>query len=240
MGHRTLSLGLVFRALFLDSEAFDELRDDDNPFIEGLFLIVLIGLATALLSLIGQFLAWASVPRVAAIRDIVLDALQGQPWWPSLAGNPASLETFQRTWDAAWRILPPLSGAPDPAVAALNLLAWPVWLVLSWLLYGLLAFAFAAWMGGRGTLRGTLGTVALAFTPFLLRGLGLVPFLVVGGVLNTWQLILRYKAVRSAHELPWGRALAATLLPYAVYLVFWLIVSIAFALILGVVVGGAR
>jgi len=237
MGHRTLSLGLVFRALFLDSEAFDELRDDDNPFIEGLFLIVLIGLVTALLSLAGQFLAWASVPSVEAVRDIVLETLQQQPWLSSLAASPASLETFQRTWDMAWRVFPAMFGAPDPASAAMNLLAWPVWLILSWLLYSLLAHGFAAWLGGRGTLGGTLGTVALAFTPFLVRGLGFVPFLVVGGALNTWQLILRYKAVRSAHGLPWPRALAATLLPYALYLAFWLMMSIALLLVLGLLVG---
>ena len=237
MGHRTLSLGLVFRALFLDSEAFDELRDDDNPFIEGLFLIVLIGFVAALLSLAGQFLAWASVPGVEAVRDIVLEELQQQPWWSSLAGNPASLESFQRTWDAAWRIFPAMFGAPAPATAVLNLLAWPVWLVLSWLLYSLLAHGSATWLGGRGTLGGTLGTVALAFTPFLLRGLGFIPFLAIGGVLNTWQLILRYKAVRSAHGLPWNRALVATLLPYALYLAFWLMMSIALALVLGLLVG---
>ena len=86
MGHRTLSLGLIFRALFLDSEAFDELRDDDNPFVEGLFLIVLIGLTTALLSLMGQFLAWASVPRVEMVRDIVLAAAEG-PALVALAGR---------------------------------------------------------------------------------------------------------------------------------------------------------
>lgn len=237
MGHRTLSLGLVLRALFLDSEAFDELRDDDNPFIEGLYLIVLIGLATALLSLIGQILAWASVPRVEVIRGIVLDALQQQPWWPALAASPESLEAFQRTWDTAWRIFPRLFGAPDPATAALNLLAWPVLLVLSWLLYGVLAFAFSTWLGGRGTFRETLGTVALAFSPVLLRGLGFVPFLVVGGVINTWQLILRYKAVRSAHGLPWGRAVVATLLPYAVYLAVWLLMSAVLAVIVSALVG---
>lgn len=237
MGHRTLSLGLVFRALFLDSEAFDELRDDDNPFIEGLFLIVLIGFVAALLSLVGQFLAWASAPSVEAVRDIVLEALQQQPWWASLAGNPASLDSFQRVWDAAWRIFPAMFGAPDPATGALNLVAWPVWLVLSWLLYSLLAYGSAAWLGGRGTLGGTLGTVALAFTPFLLRGLGFIPFLAIGGVLNTWQLILRYKAVHSAHGLPWNRALVATLLPYALYLAFWLVTSIVLALVLGLLVG---
>ena len=63
MGHRTLSLGLVLRALFLDSDAYAELRDDDNPFVEGLFLLVIIGILTALLNLIGQLLAWASTPR---------------------------------------------------------------------------------------------------------------------------------------------------------------------------------
>jgi hypothetical protein len=119
----------------------------------------------------------------------------------------------------------------------LNIIVWPVWLALSWLLYGVLAFAFAAWLGGRGSLRGTLGTVALAFTPFLVHGLGLIPFLAVGGVLNTWQLILRYKAVRSAHGLPWVRALLAVILPYAIYLIFWLILSVAVALILSLVVG---
>ena len=62
MGHRTLTLGLVFRALFLDSEAFDEVRDDDNPFIEGLFLLVLIGAVTAALYLerfVPDGLPWA-------------------------------------------------------------------------------------------------------------------------------------------------------------------------------------
>lgn len=225
MGHRTLTLGLVFRALFLDSEAFDEVRDDDNPFIEGLFLLVLIGAATAALTLIGQLIAWGSVPRTGAIREVVLSALQQQSWWSALNADPQAASMFQTVWDGAWRVLPPLFGAPDPAVSAFNLLVWPVWLVLSWLIYATLAHGFARWLGGAGSFGGALGTTALAFTPFLLRGLGIVPFIALGGVLNTWQLILRYKAVRSAHDLTWGRALAATLLPYAVYLVFWLLVG---------------
>ena len=65
MGNRTLSPGLVLRALFLDSEAYAELRDDDNPFIEGLFLLVIIGVLTAFLAMIGQLLAWASTPNLA-------------------------------------------------------------------------------------------------------------------------------------------------------------------------------
>jgi hypothetical protein len=237
MGHRTLSLALVFRALFLDSEAFDELRDDDNPFVEGLFLLVLIGLITAALALVGQVVAWGSVPHTDAIREVVLNALRQQAWWPAIGSNPQMLAVFQQIWDLGWRVLPSLFGAPDPARAVLNLLVWPIWLVLSWLTYTLLAHGFALWMGGRGSLRGSLGAASLSFTPFLLHGLSIVPFLVFGGVLNTWQLLLRYKAVRSAHALPWGRSLAATLLPYLVYLVIWLLVGALLALLVAAIAG---
>jgi hypothetical protein len=143
----------------------------------------------------------------------------------------------QQIWDAGWQVFPPLFGAPDPARFALNLVVWPIWLVLSWLVYGFLAHGFARWLGGRGRLTGTLGTLALSFTPFLLHGLSLAPFVVFGGVLNTWQLILRYKAVRSAHQLPWGRALAATLLPYLVYLILWLLAGLVLAVVVTAVVG---
>jgi hypothetical protein len=238
MGHRTLSLALVFRALILDSEAFDELRDDDDPFVEGLFLLVLIGLIAAALALVGQVLAWGSVPRLDAIRDVVLSNLQQQPWWSVIGSDPETLAGFQQTWDLGWRLFPPLLGAPDPARAALNLLVWPVWLVLSWLVYALLAHGFALWLGGRGSLRSALGTTALSFTPFLLNGLGLVPFVVLGGALNTWQLILRYKAIRSAHELSWGRSAAATLLPYLVYLLVSLVLGAIFAVLIALIVGG--
>jgi hypothetical protein len=236
MGHRTLSLALLFRALILDSEAFDELRDDDDPLIEGLFLLVLIGVAAAALALIGQVLAWGSVPRIDAIRNVVINGLQQQPWWPALGSNPQALAVFQQIWDFGWRVFPALFGAPDPARAALNLLVWPIWLVLSWLVYGLLAHGFASLMGGRGSLRGALGAVSLAFTPFLFHGLGIVPFLVFGGVLNTWQLLLRYKAVRSAHGLPWGRSVVATLLPYLVYVVVWFLLGTLLAFVVAAIV----
>jgi hypothetical protein len=186
---------------------------------------VLLGIVTALLSLVGQLLAWASMPSMGAIKDVVLGYLQQQPWWAQAAQASGFADTFQRFYDLGWKAFPTLFGAPDPTGAALNILTWPLLLVFSWLIYGLLAHLFARMLGGRGTLNQTLGTTALAFTPWLLRGLGFIPFLVIGGVMNTWQLILRYKALRTAHALSWGRAFWATLLPFAVYLVFWLLLG---------------
>ncbi len=236
MGHRTLSLGLVFRALFLDTDAYDQLRDDDNPFVEGLFLIVIIGAITALLSLIGQFLAWAGSPSLNTIRDLILTMYQRQSWWSAISGNAEALRQFQQWWDLGWQIFPNLAGAPNPATAAFNILLWPLAALLSWFVYGLLAHLFARIFGGKGTVGQTLGTLALAFTPLLLRGLGFIPYFTVGAVMSTWQLLCRYKAVRSVHRLSWGRALGATVLPFLVYLLFWLLVGGIGAAVIAVVV----
>lgn len=234
MGHRTLSFRLVWRALFLDGEAFEELKNDDNPFVEGLFLVALLAIIAAILNLVGQAVAWASVPRPEAVQGVILNALQQQPAWNLI--DPATLDLFQRWWDAAWRMAP-MFGAPDPMTAALNILVWPTAAVLSWLLYGLLAHLAARLLGGAATLNQTLGVTALAFTPWLLRGLGLIPFVVIGGVLNTWQLLLRYKALRTAHGLAWPAALWATLFPFLVYLLFWATVAGLGILGLAIVMG---
>lgn len=232
MGHRTLSVRLIWRALLLDSEAYARLRDDDNPFVEGLFLVALIGVATALLSLVGQTLEWASGPDPNRVKQIVLEGLQSMSWWPLAAADPGFAEAFRRWYDLGWQVLPVLLGAADPLRAAANLLFWPLAMLLGWLIYGLLAHSFARLLRGTGTLNQTLGTTALAAAPLLLRGLEVVPFLAVGGVLNTWQLICRYKALRVAHGLSWGRAFWATLLPFVVYLLFWVATGVTAATIL--------
>ncbi|MCX7669287.1 MAG: hypothetical protein N2439_04365, partial [Anaerolineae bacterium] len=48
--------------------------------------------------------------------------------------------------------------------------------------------------------------------------------------LNTWQLLCRYKAIRSAGQLSWGRAFWATVLPFAVYLILWAVAGVLAAL----------
>jgi hypothetical protein len=238
MGYRTLSLDLVLRALFLDDRAFDQLRDDDNPFVEGLFLIVIIALLTALLALIGEALAWAGAPSMAGVQQIILEMLRQTPWWADIAPNPQALSSFQQIWDGAWRVLPPLFGAPNPAGAAGNLLAWPIFGIVAWLGYGVLAHLFARLFHGTGTFTQTLGVTALAFTPWLFHGLELIPYLVLGGFVATWQLLLRYKAIRSVHQLPWGRAVWATILPFLLLAALALLFGGFAAALAAAIVGG--
>jgi hypothetical protein len=237
MGHRTLSLSLVLQALFLDGSAYDQVRDDDNPFIEGLFLVVLVAAGVALLRFVGQALAWISIPSMDAMKEVILRALQQMPWWSSMAGNTQAYQGFLQSWDIGWRVMPALLGAPDPMRGAIGIVVMPLTAVLGWLAYGLLAHLFARLFRGLGTLNQTLGATALAYTPWLFLGLGVIPFFVMGGVLSTWQLLSRYKAVRSAHQLPWGSAIGATLLPYLLAGLLAVLATGSLAVVLVLVMG---
>ena len=138
MGHRTLSLSLVLQALFLDGDAYDQLRDDDNPFIEGLFLIVIIAAGVALLSFFGQLLAWISIPPMDAIKEVILRTLQQMPWWSTMADNAQAYQSFLQSWDMGWRVFPMLFGAPDPTRAATNIIIMPLMAVLGWLMFAVM------------------------------------------------------------------------------------------------------
>jgi hypothetical protein len=217
---------LIFEALFLQDGAYDELRQDDNPFVEGLFLVVLIGAITALLAWVGQMLAWASAPQLDAIKQLILSAYQRMPWWAQTMSVPGVSEQFQRYWNLGWQVFPVLFRAPNPMSATANIVLWPALGIASWLVYGLLAHLFARMLKGVGTLNQTLGVTALASTPLLLRGLEFIPFLALGTVvLSTWQLMCRYKALRIVHGFTWGRAFWATVLPYAAYILIWLVLG---------------
>jgi hypothetical protein len=229
MGHRTISLHLVWRALCLDRTAYDELRNDDNPFVEGLYLLIIIGAATAALTLIGNVLAWLSGPDMTAVKAVVLQNLQvyfrSQPWWENANASPNFWPEFTRYYDLGWQVFPVLLGSPNPATAALNILIWPLQLLARWLVFGTLAFMSARVLRGHGDYSHTLGVLALSFVPELLKGFGVVPFLAVGTVVSSWQILGRYQALRSVHGFSWKRAFWATVLPHCLYLLFWLLLA---------------
>jgi len=240
------SLSRLWRALFLQPAAYEEMREDNNPFVEGLFLIAAVGLAVALARLIGDLLEWASSPQLSAVQEVVYRNLLQMPWYQTMfeqAGQPFA-EQFRQQYEWGWRVLPRLLGAPDPGMAAFNLLLFPLGLIVSWLIYGLLAHIVARLLGGEGTLAQTLGTTALAVAPQLFNLAELFPALVVGGVVGAWMLLCRYMGLRVAHDLSWPRALIATLAPGLILsLLIGLLVAAGLALaipILPVATGGSR
>ena len=123
-----------------------------------------------------------------------------------MAATPLRLAEFNRYWDLGWRFLPPILGYPGLVYGAFNVLAWPVLGLLGWLLYGTLAYLFARlarWERHpqRDPRRRRPGRPPSGSS----AGSSSFPFLQSGAAIATWQLICRYKALRSVHGLSWQR-----------------------------------
>lgn len=85
----------------------------------------------------------------------------------------------------------------------------------------------------------TLGATALAEAPQLLSLVTVVPFVVVGGVIGTWQMLCRYLALKTVHGLSWQRAVIATILPGILFFILIVVLGFIFStLIAGLVAGG--
>jgi len=230
------TLRLVWRGLLLEPAAYDEAAADDNPFVEGVFLVVGIGILAGLGMLIGGLLAWATTPDLGQIKAIFLEALRNMAWYDTLRANPEALRQFERQYELGWRLGEFL--APSPSQAFLMLLLTPLRLLLSWLWFGLVAHFVARLLGGNGTLGQTMGAAALATAPQLLLIAGLVPGLAVAGI-GTWTLLTRYVAVRRVHEnLPWPRVLVAVLTPPVLFILIGLILGLLSIPVLAGLLGG--
>jgi len=206
----TLRLG--WNALLLKTEAYEKMRSDPNPVVKGLLLIVIVGVAIALLGLVGDLLEWASTPDLNEMMDTIFFYMKKMPWWELAARDPEFERIFDQIWNMNWGIAKAFS--PSPVGAAVNIVLTPVGLIVRWLIYGLLAYLFARWLGGTADLSETLGVLALAVAPQALNALTFFPYVTVGSVIAIWGILCAFVGLKTAHKLPWHRAFWATLLPF--------------------------
>ncbi len=228
----------VWEALFLSETPYADMRAHPNPVRRGLGTILLIAVIAALVGLIGTALEWATTPAMSDIQAVVLQSIHDMPWYRDLQGLPEFRQQFSQWYETGWRIFPQLFGAPNIAGAGLRILWLPLVLTITWILYGLLAYIPARWLGGEGTLAQTLGCTALAVAPHLFTFATLFPYVTVGGLVGTWTLLCRYVALKTSHRLPWGRALIATMVPYALFGLFVALLSCLTSAIIGALFAG--
>lgn len=200
---------LIGKALVLEAEPFVVMTDDDEPWAEGLFLTVCIGVAIGLAQLVGGLLTTASFPPAAAILETLLNGWQqlGIVWGIDLA---QSEDALRQTWD----LFASTSGTAGGWLRLTVLVLTPFGLIVTWFIYGSLAHIAARWLGGQGTYNQTLGATALMAAPNALMILTIIPMAAVGrGLLTTWTLLIVYRAVAVAHDLPWRQAALVAVAP---------------------------
>jgi len=203
------SLGLLWEALFLQPQAYATMRDRKNPAGKGVVILIILGLVIALAGFIGSLLTWANSPDINAIQETVLKYLQQMSWWEMMAIAPQVQAMWFQIWDGVWQMVRILSPSPTSGLA--GFIFTPLSLLISWILFGLVAHVIARLFGGKGQLGQTLGATSLAAAPQLLMVFSAFPFVAFAGI-GVWTLLARYMAIRVTHDLSWGRALWVTIL----------------------------
>lgn len=228
---------LLWSGLFLDVRSYDEAADGDNPFVEGLFMVVLIGLLVALAHLVGSVLGWAVTPHLDQIKTLVHEGLVSMSWFQQFVANSAqSLQQFENSYDTAWQIARLL--APNPRLALLALFLTPLQLLVQWLWFALVAQAVARMLGGQGKMKQTFGASALAFAPHLLYVFRALPMVSVAAV-GVWTLLAQYVALRRVHEnLSWPRVLTAVMAPSLILCFLIIVLILVIAPLMGALIGG--
>ena len=207
------SLGLLWEALFLQPEPYAAMRDRENPAGKGVVILIILGLVLALAAFIGSIFNWASSPDLAAVQEAVLKNLQQMSWWQFVEMDAQGEAIWFQIWDSIWQFISIMS--PTPASSLAGFIFHPLNLVISWIIFGLVAHVIAKLFGGQGQLSQTLGTTSLAAAPLLLGLFNVFPFVVLGGF-GIWTLLARYMAIRVTHDLSWGRAMWVTVLTMVV------------------------
>lgn len=209
---------LIGKALVLEPEPFVEMVDDDNPWVEGLFLCACIGVLTAVAQVIGGLLLSGSLPPAEVVLNLLLQALR------QLVTNAETLLEVERTLGTLWPFLSMGSGYDSGWLRLLTLVVTPFGLIAQWLLFGITGHLVARAVGGQGSLGQTLGAMALSNGPRLLYILTIIPFVSIGGILiHVWGILIAYRGMEVAHELPPTRAAVAVVGPWLLVLVSFLV-----------------
>ena len=213
-------LRLGVGALFLDKDAYEEMRDLEKPFSQGLGLVAIISVLVALVALVGivgDLVEGASVPKEEQAKTIIKEGLTRMPWYQEIRRDPKSMREFEQQFEMNWqrnaaRFFGP-SSFSEALIGGISGAAFGGFSVfIGWLIYALLAHAFAQMLGGQGALQQIFGCTALAVSPQILNLAGVLPFVQVGGIAGTWMLACNYMAVKTVYRLSWGRAFWATVL----------------------------
>jgi len=229
-------LRLLGRGLFLEPGAYDEAADSDNPFVEGLFLVILLGVVIAVAGIIGQAIGWAMTPNLGEIKQIIYDGLLQSPLLGLMQESANALAEFKQNYDLGWQIAEFFS--PNLTNILIGIFLRPLGLLAAWLWFALIAHGVAKILGGNGSLQETLGATALALTPALLNVFGILPTITVAAV-GVWTLLARYVAVRRVHEnLTWGRSLVAVLSPMILSWLLLIVLGALFAVLMSTAIGG--
>lgn len=209
---------LFGRTLLFGSTPYDSVRDHKTPGRRGLVIILTIIGLVVLAQLIAYWLGSLTAPRLGSLQNLLYNAAVDLPWYAEQTRlDPAFAAQFQQGYIAGWEGLRIVLGYPTVTATASTIVVLIVATLANWLIFSLLAHWTARWYGSRARIGQTLGVVALAYTPLLLRLIEMVPGAVVPfSLLFMLMLATKYLALKRVHGLGPVSTLFVLLAPYVV------------------------
>lgn len=213
-------LNLLGRALLLGSEPYTIVRDGEKPGRRGLkIILVIIGLV-ALAQLIGYWLGALTAPRLDSLQSLLYNAIADLPWYAEQVQlDPTFTTQFRQGYFVAWEALRILLGYPTVTVTGGMIVAIVLTTLLNWFGFALLAHWVARWYGSRARFGQTLGVLALAYAPLLLRVVEIAPGAVAPtALIFLLMLATKFLALKATHGLGSIATLFVLLAPYLLVL----------------------
>lgn len=177
--------------------------------------------------MIGYWLGVLTAPRLDSLQSLLYNAAVGLPWYTEQAQlNPSFATQFQQGYLAAWEGLRILLGYPTVTATGGMVILLILATLFNWFVFAMLAHWMARWWGSEARFGQTLGVLALAYAPLLLRMVEIVPGAEAPTVLIfLLMLATKHQALKTVHGLGAGATLFVLLAPY-------LIVAVVLALVL--------
>jgi len=243
---------LIGRALMLEADPFVAMAEDDNPWVEGLFFTVCLGIVVGIAQVIGGLLTTVSMPPLEQVFGLLPTEIQQAQSLGSLSldSTRSQMENlltinwdiygFRSTAEAmpeaaspipafvrqGWFALRNISGLSTGWFRLLALIFTPFMLTTSWLIYGFVTHVVARYFGGSGTLNQTLGSTSLMVAPAVLLLLTGIPFVSVSWLLLImWGLLIVYRSIEVTHELEWKQSAMVASIPLAMLISLGVLVA---------------
>lgn len=211
-------LRLLGRTLLLGSAPYAAVRNGEKPGRRGFeILLVIIGLVV-LAQLIGYGLGVLTAPRLDSLQSLLYKAAVGLPWYTEqMQLDPTFATQFQQGYLAAWEGLRILLGYPTVTATSGTAILLILAALFNWFVFAVLAHWIARWWGSAARFEQTLGVLALAYAPLLLRVVEIVPGATAPtALIFLLMLATKHQALKTVHGLGAGATLFMLLAPYLI------------------------
>ncbi len=217
----TGALRLLRETLLLNDDAYAVVRDASSSLWRGFAALLWILLFTIVARGLALFFGMLTSPRLDVLQTQIYEMLTSLGFYQAqVQQSPGFADQFRWGYAGLWEGIRLLGGYPSVVGTASTAISLLIYLLLGWLVYGLVVHVVARWMGGRASLGQTLGGLALAYAPLLLTVIVIVPGArVPASLIFLLILVARFQAIKTVHRLTPGYSLVALITPYLISLV---------------------